>query len=179
VQDLIEDLEVGGCMDRHLQDQVIVFMALAAGQSVLKCGPLELHTKTAIRFAALLTGAKFEVLRVADPVASDRLSALGYVDEESDVPNTTLVCCEGIGLQNRHADLDTRARVSKYLAGKLGEHAHTPGSLARPTEELLAELKAAGVDTDGHHESRRQHKYAHGGGKGRRRRGGGGKQRQP
>ena len=56
----------GGCVDescllidsvrglnatRYLQDQLIIFMALARGQSRILAGPLSLHTKTAIHVA--------------------------------------------------------------------------------------------------------------------------------
>jgi len=50
-------------VDEWLQDQIIIFMALAEGKSEIKCGAggLELHTKTAIWVAEQLTNAKFEV----------------------------------------------------------------------------------------------------------------------
>jgi RNA 3'-terminal phosphate cyclase (ATP) len=44
-----------------LQDQIIIFMALAEGQSIVRTGPLTLHTKTAIWVAEHLTDAKFEI----------------------------------------------------------------------------------------------------------------------
>ena len=45
----------------RLQDQLIIFMALAEGTSRLACGPLTLHTQTAIAIAEQLTTAKFTV----------------------------------------------------------------------------------------------------------------------
>ena len=45
----------------HMQDQMIIFMALATGESVLRCGPLTLHTESAIHVAEQLTGAKFTI----------------------------------------------------------------------------------------------------------------------
>ena len=78
---LIQDWRSGGCVDRYGQDQIIVLMALAAGEqphitacrllvlewpapnsrgfcsewvigdSAVRTGPLELHTETAIHFA--------------------------------------------------------------------------------------------------------------------------------
>ena len=62
---LTKELAHGGCVDEYLQDQLIVFMALAGGTSRMRCGPLSLHTKTAIHFAQLLTDAKFRVTPVA------------------------------------------------------------------------------------------------------------------
>lgn len=46
-------------LDR-LQDQLIIFMALAEGTSTLTCGPPELHTRTAAVIAEKLTHARFE-----------------------------------------------------------------------------------------------------------------------
>ena len=46
---------------RVVQDQMIIFMALADGESRLLCGPLTLHTETAIHIAEKMTGAKFKV----------------------------------------------------------------------------------------------------------------------
>ena len=44
-----------------MQDQLIIFMALAKGTSRIRTGPLTLHTQTAIHYTQLLTGAKFNV----------------------------------------------------------------------------------------------------------------------
>lgn len=56
---LTQELISGGCVDQHMQDQLIIFMALAKGTSRVRTGPLTLHTRTAIRMAEMLTGAKF------------------------------------------------------------------------------------------------------------------------
>ena len=48
-------------MDEYLQDQLILFMALAKGKSTALYGPLTLHTQTSIHFAECLTGAKFSM----------------------------------------------------------------------------------------------------------------------
>ena len=69
-------------LDQHAQDQLIIFMALACGKSQIECGPLTLHTKTAIYICELLTSAKFKV--------SD-------VDK-----NTVLIECQGIGYYSNH-----------------------------------------------------------------------------
>ncbi|XP_065905826.1 RNA 3'-terminal phosphate cyclase-like [Dysidea avara] len=63
---LVTDIQSGGCVDSYLQDQLIVFMALARGRSSLRTGPLTLHTKTAIHIAELITGVKFTVTSDAD-----------------------------------------------------------------------------------------------------------------
>eukprot|EP00741_Cyanophora_paradoxa_P008065 tig00001253_g7804.t1 len=78
-QQLTEDLATGACVDQHLQDQLLVYMALAEGRSVIRTPPLTLHATTCIQVCELLTQAKFEVKQ--DPGA----------------PTTFLVSCDGIG----------------------------------------------------------------------------------
>jgi len=60
---LCDDIEIGCCVDRYLQDQLIIFMALAKGTSKIKTGPLTEHTKTSIHYSQLLTGAQFTVTK--------------------------------------------------------------------------------------------------------------------
>lgn len=43
------------CVDRHVQDMVVVLMALAEGRSRIKTEPLTLHTQTAIHVAQMMT----------------------------------------------------------------------------------------------------------------------------
>ena len=49
VEDLKREIAHGGCIDTHMQDQIVVFQALADGRSEIDCGSLEatLHTETA------------------------------------------------------------------------------------------------------------------------------------
>ena len=49
----------------RLQDQLIIFMALADGESSMTCSEPTLHTRTAMVIAEKLTGAKFTVRRPA------------------------------------------------------------------------------------------------------------------
>ncbi|XP_038525929.1 RNA 3'-terminal phosphate cyclase isoform X1 [Canis lupus familiaris] len=51
---LLANLRHGGAVDEYLQDQLIIFMALACGVSRIKTGPVTLHTQTAIHFAEQL-----------------------------------------------------------------------------------------------------------------------------
>lgn len=45
-EELVRAIEGGGCVDEHLQDQIIIFLALAKGRSTVKTGlPLTLHTQ--------------------------------------------------------------------------------------------------------------------------------------
>ena len=71
-EQLLQVIESGACVDEHLADQLVVFMALAATQartrvsSVVHCPTAEArsdqHLETAIHVAAACTGAVFELL---------------------------------------------------------------------------------------------------------------------
>lgn len=52
---LCEDLLTKPCVDRYMQDQLIIFMALASGTSKIKVGDITMHTKTAIYIAETIT----------------------------------------------------------------------------------------------------------------------------
>eukprot|EP01084_Bolivina_argentea_P318181 551755_1 len=83
-KELINDWNISkfGCTDRWLQDQLIIFMALAKGKSRMKTSTLEMHTKTAIYIAEIMTGVKFVVLQQKD--------------------GSVLVECDGIGYKPQH-----------------------------------------------------------------------------
>merc|ERR1719419_1727103 len=83
-EELLEAVECGGCVDKYIQDQMIIFMALAAGHSTLVTGPLTLHTETAIHIAEKLTNAKFNI------------------ENCQDNNRAWMITCEGIGLTNKH-----------------------------------------------------------------------------
>ncbi|ETO06078.1 RNA terminal phosphate cyclase domain 1 [Reticulomyxa filosa] len=92
-EELLNDLFHNGkncCVDRCLQDQLIIFAALAKGKSEFKCGALELHTKTAIHFAEIMTGCKFKVTEYKNMKNEN--------GEQMDCK--THISCEGIGLLN-------------------------------------------------------------------------------
>ncbi|TFY56043.1 hypothetical protein EVG20_g9088 [Dentipellis fragilis] len=75
-RELASNLAHGGCVDEYMQDQMIIFLALAQGKSRVKTGPLTLHTRTAIWVTEQLSGAKF------------------YVEESG---NSCIIECEGMG----------------------------------------------------------------------------------
>jgi len=58
---LAYNIECGGCIDEYLQDQLIIFMALANGVSRVKIGPPTEHTNTSIYICQQLTGANFSI----------------------------------------------------------------------------------------------------------------------
>lgn len=44
-RELLKNLNHGGCVDEYLQDQIIIFLALAKGTSIIEAGPLTDHTR--------------------------------------------------------------------------------------------------------------------------------------
>uniref|UniRef100_A0A673B337 RNA 3'-terminal phosphate cyclase n=1 Tax=Sphaeramia orbicularis TaxID=375764 RepID=A0A673B337_9TELE len=52
---LLRNIRHNGCVDEFLQDQLIIFMALANGTSRIRTGAVTLHTQTAIHVAEQLT----------------------------------------------------------------------------------------------------------------------------
>lgn len=59
-EELWSAIENKECTDQHVQDQMIIYMALANGVSTIQTGKLTTHTLTAIHIAELMTGVKFE-----------------------------------------------------------------------------------------------------------------------
>ncbi|XP_065207008.1 RNA 3'-terminal phosphate cyclase [Planococcus citri] len=80
--ELADTLQQESCVDSHAQDQIIILMALANGKSVVKCGPITEHTKTAIYIAETLTKAKFTINETGT--------------------NMNVLECDGIGFKNKY-----------------------------------------------------------------------------
>ncbi|GIZ02487.1 RNA 3'-terminal phosphate cyclase [Caerostris extrusa] len=59
---LIDVVKNKACVDTYVQDQLVIFMALAKGKSRICIGSPTLHTKTAIYIAELMTEAKFTLI---------------------------------------------------------------------------------------------------------------------
>lgn len=76
-EELLRNLRHDGCVDEYLQDQIIIFIALAKGRSTVKTGPLTDHTRTAIKIAEQMTGATFHL--------------------EENPSGFVIVSCDGIG----------------------------------------------------------------------------------
>ncbi|KAL4249538.1 RNA 3'-terminal cyclase family protein [Abortiporus biennis] len=81
--ELLQNLDHGGCVDEYLQDQMIIFLALAKGRSAVRCGPLSLHTKTAIWIAETLSDAKFTV-EIDGKITTISCDGIGYTGFSSD-----------------------------------------------------------------------------------------------
>uniref|UniRef100_H3CGK0 RNA 3'-terminal phosphate cyclase n=1 Tax=Tetraodon nigroviridis TaxID=99883 RepID=H3CGK0_TETNG len=82
---LLRNIRHNGCVDEFLQDQLIIFMALAKGRSQIRTGAVTLHTQTAIHVAEQLTRAKFTITKCED-------------EKSSNV--TFIIECEGSGVTN-------------------------------------------------------------------------------
>jgi len=82
---LLDSLEARPCVDEHMQDQVVVLMALAAGRSRVRAGPLTLHTETAVHIARAISGAEFRI------------------EKAGDGSGAVIIECDGIGLENGSA----------------------------------------------------------------------------
>lgn len=78
-EDFAADWEAGACVDRHMQDQLIVWAALAAGTSQIRCGPLSLHTRTAMHWARVVTGADVTSEANDDGSVTITCRGVGYV----------------------------------------------------------------------------------------------------
>jgi RNA 3'-terminal phosphate cyclase (ATP) len=102
--ELFSILQNGGCVDDWLQDQLILFMALAEGCSEVLTGSLTLHTQTAIWIAEEMSGAKFEVTRISEgEEASNTFIEAGkskgeVYGKDGHIPGKHLIRCQGIGL---------------------------------------------------------------------------------
>ena len=78
-QALIEQLRTHAPVDRHLGDQLVIWMALAKGTSVIRVSELTLHTMTCIKVVQNLVNAGFEV--------------------EGEAGKSATITCQGIGFQ--------------------------------------------------------------------------------
>ncbi|XP_061634155.1 RNA 3'-terminal phosphate cyclase isoform X1 [Phyllopteryx taeniolatus] len=80
---LLRNIRHNGCVDEFLQDQLIVFMALAKGTSRIRTGAVTLHTQTAIHVAQQMTQAKFTITKCED-----------------ELNVTYIIECQGSGVSN-------------------------------------------------------------------------------
>lgn len=76
--ELLRNIDQGGCVDEYLQDQLILYMALAEGVSQVRTGELTLHTTTAMSVAEQMTAAKFEVQKLSGSQNLIRCHGIGF-----------------------------------------------------------------------------------------------------
>ena len=101
-QELLDSLKDGGCVDGWMQDQLILFMALAKGTSTMLTGSLTQHTQTAIHLAKqMVPGVLFEVKQLD----VDKRNASSTNNDQSGngpgkdgkISGKHLITCHGIG----------------------------------------------------------------------------------
>jgi RNA 3'-phosphate cyclase len=108
--ELVKALKAGGCVDEWLQDQLILYMALAKGTSRMLTGCLTLHTRTAIDVAKqLVRGVQFEVTKVASGESTARSS--DEYGKDGLVHGQHIITCTGIGLVEESPNLAFRSNV--------------------------------------------------------------------
>ena len=90
--ELLRSLNEGGCVDEWLQDQLILYMALANGPSQLLTGSLTLHTQTAIEIAKQVCGATIEVIKL-NKSEQETIKCYGKAGL---IPGKHLIKCTGI-----------------------------------------------------------------------------------
>ncbi|GAX15704.1 RNA 3'-terminal phosphate cyclase [Fistulifera solaris] len=98
-QELIASLEGGACVDLWLQDQLILYMALADGVSEIITGPLTQHTRTAIWVAESLTDARFEVTKLDDSDLQPSALVDGNYGSKGQISGKHRIRCKGIGCE--------------------------------------------------------------------------------
>lgn len=63
VDELTKNTAHGGCLDEYMQDQILIYMALAKGQSEVLIGQLSLHSRTAIHYIQrFMSNVKFSFI---------------------------------------------------------------------------------------------------------------------
>jgi len=102
-QELLDSLRDGGCVNDWLQDQLIIFAALADGVSKILTGSLTLHTQSAIRVAEEMTKAKFKIRRVEDETDNNIVGEKGELTNSYSygmsgcILGRHIITCQGIG----------------------------------------------------------------------------------
>jgi RNA 3'-terminal phosphate cyclase (ATP) len=93
---LIQTLTDGGCVDEWLQDQLIMYMALADDYSEMLTGSLTLHTRTAMWLAKEILGAKFRVSQFPMVELPEEIRPPHYTDNGR-IPCEHFIHCQGVG----------------------------------------------------------------------------------
>ena len=103
-EELVKAIHQGGCVDEWLQDQLILYMALANGTSKLLTGCLTLHTGTAIDIAKqMVPGVQFDIQTVKDGEARAKegggaQESEGY-GKDGLIHGKHIITCTGIGFK--------------------------------------------------------------------------------
>jgi RNA 3'-terminal phosphate cyclase (ATP) len=78
VCELLYTLNTPVCVDEQLEDQIIMYMALAKGKSVVRTASPTPHTITAIHVAQQLTSAVFEIKRIRRGLVDISCTGIGF-----------------------------------------------------------------------------------------------------
>lgn len=80
--ELVEAVNSGVCVDKYTQDQLVIFMAMAKGESRMLVGEPTMHTYTAIAIAEKLTKARFKVQLAKGDIHMDNSTELWTIECE-------------------------------------------------------------------------------------------------
>ena len=83
VKDILHEINMESGVDKHMADQLIVYMMLAKGESKIYTGSMTMHTYTCIKLAEMFVGEH-----------------IFSIDGEVNAPAT--ITCRGIGLENKY-----------------------------------------------------------------------------
>lgn len=153
---LVAQLETGACVDEHLADQLVIFMALAEGESrVLAPYPLSLHAQTAMAVAEQVTqgAAKFRVLVAGAAAEQDAAAAAGGGAVEGAAATgagatglgakTCMIVCMGAGI--KCGEETTRVRGAFTAAGAKEEEEKEKTEEPQQQQEASASGAASSV----------------------------------
>ena len=74
---LVEEIQSGAILDRHMGDMIVPYLILAEGVSEVSIARVTQHTKTNIKVAEWLTGSRFELEGEIDLPGKLRVKGLG------------------------------------------------------------------------------------------------------
>lgn len=86
-KELDEYIRKTACVDAYVQDQLIIYMALADGISKIKTVKPTLHTKTAIHVVELMTKARFNIIEGPNDTCVIECKGIGLVNPSSNWKN--------------------------------------------------------------------------------------------
>jgi len=78
VREALDQLAAGAPIDKHLADQLVIWMALAAGESRIRATALTTHASTGIAVVGDLTGAKFWTAELGQRGVEISCTGIGY-----------------------------------------------------------------------------------------------------
>lgn len=79
---LLQSITNKNCIDENIQDQLIIYMALAQGYSEILTGTLTNHTLTAIYVAEKMTGTQFKIDNIDDKHVSISCNGISYQNND-------------------------------------------------------------------------------------------------